>query len=253
MKKITVKQLGDLAKISVRTLHYYDQIGLLQPTEKSATGYRYYSQDDLLKLQQIMFFKELGLSLAEIQQILSKPGFDLKNALISHRAEILKRLKQFKKLLLTIDKTINNLTKNIMVSNEDMYQGFTSEQVKLYRKEVSDKWGEKSLHDSENRIRKMSPKKWDMVKAEGEKITRQLADLINEDPADILVQQCIANWHKYLENFYPVVEQRLRGLGRLYVEDQRFTAYYDKYCQGLAEFKNKAIQIYCDNGMKIIS
>ena len=80
----------------------------------------------------------------------------------------------------------------------------------------------------------MSPKKWGDVKAEALRITKELATLIHENPAEIRVQKCIADWHKYLENFYPVTEERLRGLGKMYVKDERFTAHYEKYAKGLA-------------------
>ncbi len=253
MKKYSVKQLSDLAKVSVRTLHYYDEIGLLKPSEKSAAGYRFYVRADLFKLQQIMFFKELEFSLEEIQRILSDPNFDLKKALKSHREEISKRSEQFKTLLSTIDKTIQTLNQKIMLSDQEMYEGFTPEQAKAYRKEASQKWGKGEVKATENRIKKMSKEQWNEVKAQGEAIIKKLAELMaaGEDPSSKPVQECIARWHKHLGNFYPVSEARLRGLGEMYVADERFTAHYDKHHKGLAQFKNKAIQIYCDNGMKI--
>lgn len=124
----------------------------------------------------------------------------------------------------------------------------TSHQAEEYRKEVVARWGEKALNESENNINKMSPAKWNSVKAEGDRISRDLAALMDQDPASAPVQNCIAAWHKFLKHFYPVSEERLRGLGTMYVEDERFTAHYDKYAKGLAKFKNMAIQIYCDNG-----
>jgi len=252
MKKYTIKQLADLAKISVRTLHYYDEIGLLKPTEKSQAGYRFYEHQDLLRLQQVMFFKELGLELSAIQHILDQPDFNIQQALESHRHEVSIRLKQFKKLLTTIDKTLYNLTQKTMLSDEEIYKGFKPETVKAYRKEVAEKWGKKSLAESERRIKKISSQKWQEVKTIGKNITKELASLMDQDPAAVAVQKCIAAWHHHLENFYPVTIERLRGLGNMYVEDERFTAHYEKYRPGLAKFKNQAIQIYCDHGMKIV-
>lgn len=139
-----------------------------------------------------------------------------------------------------------------MVNDQDMYEGFTPEQAKAYRKEAAEKWGEDEVKASENRIKKMSKEQWNAVKAQGDAITRKLAELMlaGAAPGNPEVQECIARWHKFLENFYPVVEERLRGLGEMYVADERFTAHYDKYAKGLAQFKNEAIRIYCDNGMK---
>jgi len=251
MKKYSVKQLSGLAKVSVRTLHYYDEIGLLKPGEKSAAGYRSYVREDLFKLQQIMFFKELGFSLDEIQRILGDPDFDLKKALKSQREEISKRLVRFKKLLNTIDKTIQTLNQKSMLTDKEMYEGFTPEQAEAYRKEASQRWGDE-VKASEARIKKMSKEQWNAVKAEGEAITKKLAELMTAGsaPESPEVQSYIARWHKHLENFYPVSEERLSGLGQMYIADERFTAHYDQYAKGLAQFKNTAIQIYCDNGMK---
>lgn len=258
MKKYSIKQLARLAKVSIRTLHYYDEIKLLMPTEKNTNGYRFYRNEDLLRLQQVMFYKELGFSLESIKSTLDNPNFDLKQALQTHRIEIANRFKQFEKLLTTIDKTLQNLNHQTMLNDEEMYQGFTPEQVKEYRTEVVQKWGEKSLLDSEKKVQKMSPKQWKQTKDQGEAITKKLAELMDinsvakGDPAHKEVQNCIAAWHEFLENFYPVTEERLRGLGNMYVEDARFTAYYEKFGKGLASFKNKAIQIYCDRGMKVV-
>lgn len=139
-----------------------------------------------------------------------------------------------------------------MVNDQDMYEGFTPEQAKAYRGEAAEKWGEDEVKASENRIKKMSKEQWNAVKAEGDAITVKLAELMlaGAAPGNPEVQECIARWHKFLENFYPVEEARLRGLGEMYVADERFTAHYDKYAKGLAQFKNEAIRIYCDNGMK---
>lgn len=140
-----------------------------------------------------------------------------------------------------------------MITDEEMNEGFTTEQAAAYRKEAAQKWGESEVKASEARVKKMSKEQWNAIKAEGEAITKKLAELMisGESPTSAPVQECIARWHKHLENFYPVTAERLRGLGEMYIADGRFTAHYEKYGKGLADFKNKAIRIYCDNGMKI--
>ena len=139
-----------------------------------------------------------------------------------------------------------------MLTDEEMYEGFTPEQAEQYRKEARERWGDEAKA-TEARIKKMSKQQWSAVKTEGEAITKKLAELMTAGaaPESPEVQACIARWHKHLENFYPVSEERLRGLGQMYVADERFTAHYDQYAKGLAQFKNRAIQIYGDNGMKI--
>ena len=139
-----------------------------------------------------------------------------------------------------------------MITDEEMNEGLTPGESAAYRKEAVQKWGEGEAKASEARIKKMSKEEWTAVKAEGEAITKKLAELMEEgaDPSAAPVQECIARWHKFIENFYPVTMDRLRGLGQMYVADERFTAHYEKYAKGLAQFKNKAIQIYCDKRAK---
>ena len=135
-----------------------------------------------------------------------------------------------------------------MITDEEMNEGLTPEQAVAYRNETAQKWGEKEVASSEARVKKMSKKQWNAVKAEGEAITKKLAELMEagQSHESAPVQDCIARWHKFLENFYPVTMERLRGLGQMYVADERFTAHYEKFGKGLAKFKNKAIQVYCD-------
>ncbi len=250
MKKYTIKQLALLAKVSPRTLHYYDEIKLLIPTEKTPKGYRVYVHKDLLRLQQIMLYKELGFSLTDIQKILDDAKFDIKKALIAHRAEIAKRHEQFKELLVTIDATLRSLQTNKGDIDEVLYKGFTPEQAEEYRQEAMDRWGEKTVLDSEARLKKLGKAKLQQVFKQGEEITRELARLMSEDPENytrIEVQECIDRWAKHLNYFHPVTQEYLRGLGNLYVEDTRFTQFYEKFGSGLALFKNKAIQYYCDH------
>src|SRR5689334_2313491 len=105
----TVKKLAAMSGVSVRTLHWYDEVGLLKPAYHGANGYRYYEEAQLLKLQQILFYRELGFELKQIKRILSRSDFDKVNALESHRKVLRKNLSRTRKLIETIDKTIGHL------------------------------------------------------------------------------------------------------------------------------------------------
>lgn len=124
-EKYTVKQLAQAAGVSVRTLHYYDAINLLKPASRSRAGYRYYGQQQLLKLQQILFYKQLGFSLQEIRDVFNVPDFDILKALKSHRNELVNRSSELKQLLKTVDSTIDALKKNRQMSLEQIYKGFS--------------------------------------------------------------------------------------------------------------------------------
>lgn len=253
MKKYTVKQLADLAGISVRTLHHYDQIGLLRPHKRSQTNYRYYGQLERLQLQQILFYRELDYPLEKIQEVLTDPKFDLSSSLTFQRKELEKKAERLKKLLNTVDKTLYNLNHKTMITDDELYAGFKSvEEGKALTKEAEERWGQDEVQKSHDRIKKMSPAQWKAIQDEGGALGQKFADLMGTHQADSEeVQRTVVLFHRHMENFYPVGDARLRGLGQLYVTDDRFRAFYDKFKLGLADFINKAIQIYCDRGMKV--
>lgn len=249
MAGYTVKELSALAGVSVRTLHHYDQIGLLKPENRSEAGYRYYGKKELLRLQQILFYRELDFPLQEIKEILDKEDFDLLASLEYHRTQLKDRAEQMQKLLMTIDKTIEDLKNDQnMMTDKELYEGFSEEQAKAYRKEASERWSEERVKQSEERIKKLGPKGWEELKLQGDAITREMAALIGKNPKSAEVQTVIAKYYTYLSNFYEVTEEIFRGLGRTYIEDERFTATYEKYAKGLATFMNEAMQAFCDAG-----
>ncbi|MCA9980813.1 MAG: MerR family transcriptional regulator, partial [Anaerolineales bacterium] len=128
----TVKQLADLAGVSNRTLHYYDEIGLLKPSSYSDSGYRYYDEEALLRLQQILFLRELDISLQKIGTILEQPDYDLVQALTNQRQALAQRAKRLENLMHTIDKTIQHLQGELEMSSQEFFGGFSEEQQKEY-------------------------------------------------------------------------------------------------------------------------
>ena len=141
MEEYSVKQLSDLAKISVRTLHYYDEIGLLKPSYRRGNNYRLYSQNDALKLQQILIYKELGLSLNEINKIINANGFDIKSALITHQKRLHASIEKTEHLLSVIKKTIEEIEGSIIMK-EQLYQWHSDERQKEYEEYLVEKYGE---------------------------------------------------------------------------------------------------------------
>ncbi|RYD57891.1 MAG: MerR family transcriptional regulator [Sphingobacteriales bacterium] len=247
MDKFSVHQLAKMANISARTLHHYDEIGLLKPAFRADSGYRYYTKEELLRLQQILFYKELDLPLAEIQQILDEPEFDRLQALDHHKEQMRKKVQRYETLIRTIDKTILDLkNKQRMTTYEEMYEGFSKEQVDEYEKEVTERWGGERLEESKRNIQAMTKQEWGDLKAEGENINRSLAAIMDHSPTDADVQRLVARHHIMIGKFYECPYEVYRGLGNMYVADERFTATYDKYKPGLAVFLQKAIEHYCN-------
>ena len=245
MKKYTVKALSTLANVSVRTLHYYDEIDLLKPSSRSESGYRYYEEEDLLKLQQILFFRELELPLEKIKEIITAPDFDLKSTLKSHRKKMMERSKRFKVLIKTIDNTLDKLNHKSTMTEEQLYEGFSSvEEGKRLSKEAEEKWGHPAV-DSHEKIKGMNPEEFKRIQKEGEEISKKLASLIDLDPTDPKVQEVISLHYEHIKHFWKPNKEQYLGLGKMYVKDERFKAHYDKYKEGLAQFIYEAIQVFC--------
>jgi MerR family transcriptional regulator, thiopeptide resistance regulator len=247
-RSYTVHQLAGLAGISVRTLHHYDQIGLLTPTRRTAAGYRLYGWTELLRLQQILFYKELDFPLGEIKQILDRPEFDQLQALREHRRRMQRRAEQFEKLLSTIDKTIAKLTEDKMeLTDAELYEGLTPEQAERYPREARELYGKEVVEASEARARKLSKSQWQAIRQEGDQVTRDLADLAERQPDDPQVQAAIARHYAWIEHFWTPTAEAYRGLGQLYTTNDEFRANYDRYRPGLADFMQAAINYYCDH------
>jgi DNA-binding transcriptional MerR regulator len=241
----TIKQLAELAATSVRTLHYYDEIGLLKPESRGANGYRQYGEQAIVRLQQIMFFRELDFSLEEIKTIVSSPGFDVLEALQSHKVLLEKRKKRIDELLATVGKTIKNLKGESKMEIKEYYKGFSDEQVEKYREEVKQKWGEKTLQDSEARVKKMGKEKFAALQAESDKIFRTIAENMAEGADSKTVQAEVAKWRAWLENFSHYSDESMLGLGRVYSQDPRFAKTFEKYDKDLPAFLTSAIEYYC--------
>lgn len=247
----SVRELARLAGVSVRTLHHYDQIGLLTPSSRTAAGYRQYRGDDLLRLQQILFFRELDVSLSEIRAILDDPAFDRIEGLENHRGLLQLRAERLAQLIRTVDRTIEQLTEDAMtLTDEELYEGFSKEQIESYQNEARERWGTTSAYaESQRRVSSMNREQWNAVKQQGDEATRLMTALLGRDPADAEVQAAIARHHAWIENFYPAPAEQYAGLGQMYAEDERFRAHYDAYAPGLADFMRDAMAIYAETAL----
>lgn len=242
----TIQKLASLAGISVRTLHYYDEIGLLKPARIEKNGYRKYSEEELVKLQQILFFRELEFPLEHIKQMFESPNFNQIEALKDQRKLIVMKKSRLESLLKTIDKTINSMKNEKPMSDYDRYGALSDEQVEEYKEEVRQKYGEKAYRESEERYGKLSEADKKRIGDRGIAITKAVADNMDKGAKSTEVQAAIKDWHDHIHNFYDCSLEIFRGLGNLYVDDKRFTAYYEKVKPGLAQFMHEAMDYYCD-------
>jgi DNA-binding transcriptional MerR regulator len=241
----TVKEVADIAKVSVRTLHHYDEIGLLKPAGHSAAGYRLYDESNLERLQQVLFFKELGFDLKEIQRILSDPKFNRRRALVRHRKLLLERQQRVAQLIASVDRTLEAI-KRRQPMNANMFEGFDAAK---YEEEARQTWGGTPAWDENaRRWKKYTDRDWDEIKREGGEIVERLVALMDRKPDDAEVQKWIARHHGQInDRFYACSAEIYRGLADGYVQDPRFKGFYEHIKPGLAQFMSDAMKLYADS------
>ena len=244
----TVKQLADLAGISPRTLHYYDEIELLKPSAYGENRYRYYDDQAMLRLQQILFYREMGISLQQIQELLEQPDFDVLKALQAHKTALGKQVERLMRLINTVDKTIIYLNGGIEMSKKEIFAGFSEEQQEQYAEEARQMWDPQLVDESMKLWKSYSPEKQKAIIAEGGEIYTEIFDKIEKGLAadDSEVQAGVAKWHQNMRYFYEPTTEILRGLGQMYVESPDFRATFEKFSPEFPEFLCKAIQFYCE-------
>lgn len=240
-----VKEVADLVGISVRTLHHYDEIGLLTPEDITESGYRLYSRNDLATLQQILFFKELGFPLKKIKEIMASPTFDRTEALEVQRNMLVEKRRRMDDMITMITNTIKNKKGELIMSEKEKFEGFDFSS-NPYEQEARDRWGDEAVDASNEKIGSMSK---DQQAALGEKfdmIYKNLADLRLLPPESEEAQEGIEEWFVYLNKLGNYSLDAFKGLGQMYVDDERFTKNIDKYGEGLALFMRDAMAVYAD-------
>ncbi|OWA37923.1 MerR family transcriptional regulator [Saccharibacillus sp. O16] len=245
---LRVKDAAKLAGISIRTLHHYDEVGLLKPQNLSEAGYRLYTTDDLERLQQILFFRELGFPLKEIARMLDHPAFDRLEALELQRRMLEEKMEHTRRMIENIDRSIQHAKGEIQMTNEQRFEGldFTHNP---YEQEARERWGDAAIDESKRKLesRTRTPAMQEELKQEWEERMKSLAEIRHEDPASPQAQEAIGAWYTFLGNFGTYSYEAFAGLGQMYVQDERFTQNIDQYGEGLAAFMSEAMTIYARN------
>ncbi|MDA8344229.1 MAG: MerR family transcriptional regulator [Thermaerobacter sp.] len=189
----TVKMLADLAGVSVRTLHHYDAIGLVRPDERTGAGYRVYHRGDLERLQQVLFFKELGLGLGEIKEVLDQPDFDRRQALLGHKELLRRRKERIERLIRAVDRTLQSMEEGTAVEEKVMFDGFDSAQ---YEEEVRRRWGHTAAYkESQERMKDYTQADFEAIQREQTEILKAIAALADKPPDDPEVLAEIRRMH----------------------------------------------------------
>jgi len=246
----TIRKLAEMARITTRTLRYYDEIGILKPARINSSGYRIYGRKEVDMLQQILFYRELGVSLDELKEIITSPDFDMLKALKEHRSRLLEKREQLDRLIENVEKTIAFKERGIIMSDKEKFEGFKTrlieENENKYGKEIREKYGEETVDKSYSKLKNMTEEEYARITALSEEVMETLyAAYQTGDPAGELAQKA-ADLHRQWLSFYwdSYSKEAHAGLAQMYVDDERFRAYYDKKQPGMAEFLRDAIFIY---------
>jgi DNA-binding transcriptional MerR regulator len=254
--RYSVRQLARLAGVSVRTLHVYDELDLLKPSVRTDAGYRQYGEAELLRLQQILFYKELDLPLKRIAEILDDPDFDLVKALTSHKIALTARRNRVDILLNTIDATIDHLKNKTMSNFEKLYEGMPREEAMALRREAIDNWGEAAIRKSEDALLGMGKERLEQLKADQKDVMLRLRALRQADPQSDAVQAQIGRHHEMIRGFWglsgeeAIKAKAYKGLGDLYVSDDRYMTEDGRADPEFAAFMRAAMGYFADNRLE---
>ena len=239
--KIQIKEFAELSGVSVRTLHYYDEIGLLAPASVDrSTGYRYYDENSLLRMQQILFYRELDFSLKSISEMLSAPNYDTATALKAQKNLLVLKKERLERIISAVDDALKG---------ENMMCAFDNSEFEKYKAEAKEKWGSTSAYrEHEEKTKHYSKDTWNSLVGRMDDILAEFAACMKHggEPDSAEAQSLVKKLQQHItKNYYLCTDEILAGLGQMYVADERFRGNIDRHADGTAIFISKAIAIYC--------
>ena len=236
--KMQIREFAEFTGVSVRTLHYYDEIGLLMPAYvDKTTGYRYYDENSLLRMQEILFYRELDFSLKSIGEILSSPNYDKSKALTEQKHLLTLKKERLERLISVIDSA---------VKGENVMKAFDNSEFEQYKAEAQEKWGKTQAYkEYGKRTGGYTGQKWNELSEGMDQIMAAFAGCMNkgETPDSSEARGLVKELQNYItRHYYTCTDPILKGLGQMYVADERFKANIDRHGQGTAEFICRAIE-----------
>ncbi len=239
--KMQIKEFAEITGVSVRTLHYYDEISLLKPAiVDKITGYRFYNEQSVLRMQEILFFRELDFSLKSIKEILSSPNYDKQKALTQQKQLLIIKKERLEKLISAIDDA---------AKGENVMNAFDNSNFDQHKQEVKEKWGNTDAYKEHARkTADYSKEKWNSLTDALNGIFKDFAQCMQEGnkPDSDEAQALVETLQKHItENYYHCTNEILAGLGQMYICDERFKLNIDSHGDGTAQFASEAIETYC--------
>lgn len=237
-----VREVAEISGVSVRALHHYDELGLLVPKQRTEAGYRLYDDEDLLRLQQILLGRELGLSLEDVRRSLDEPGFDRRSQLVAQRAELMKRAQETAAMLRAVESALSKLEGQSR-DMKDIFEGFDPSR---YEAEAEQRWGDtEAFRESKRRTKRYTREDWQHVFAEQQRIYAELHESLAAGATSSAPEVLAAAERHRLSIdrwFYPCDYGMHLKLASLYEQDRRFAENIDKHGQGLTSFLVAAIR-----------
>jgi len=245
-------KLSKMSGVSARTLRHYDDIDLLKPARTASSGYRIYNQAEVDTLQQILFYKELGFALDDIKKLLSVKDFDRESAFLSHLAELHNKRERLDTLINNVSKSIAAMKGAVTMTDKEKFEGFKQAIIdkneQKYGDEIREKYGVHAVDESNVHLKGLTQEQYD----EGERLRIAIEEALKSaletnDPTGEQAQKACDLHRQWLCVFAPghYSKEYHKGLGEMYVADERFKAHYDKIAPGCAEFLRDAINVYC--------
>jgi DNA-binding transcriptional MerR regulator len=241
---LTIKQISQLAHVTPRTLRYYDQIGLLPPEDIGENGYRYYSDVSLLKLQQILFYRELDMPLEQIKEIMGRENYDLQEALEDHKDQLGKRIIRLQKLITTVDQTLKYLKGEEEMNKKVLFDAFNEEEQEKMEKEAMQMYDPETVKESNRKWKNYTTAEKQKIGEEGNAVYQGFVDAMSKGPDSPEAQACVQRWRDHMNYFWTPNPDQLIGLADLYNDDPRFKKNFDKVHPDLAQFVREAVMIY---------
>lgn len=246
----TIKKIANLSGVSARTLRFYDEIDLLKPARVNSSGYRIYGQNEVNRLQQILFYREMDLKLEEIKEILDNPDFDVEQALMEHQEKLVAKRQEIDRLLASVQQTMKYYKGEIEMSDQEKFTAFKEQKVAeneaKYGKEIREKYGEETVERSNKKYLNLTEEQMQEMAETEVQLFEKIGVYLEQPEIESDVAKEIFRLHKkWLSYTWPTYSaEAYKGLGMMYIADERFTAYYDEKHDGAAQVLNDAIQYY---------
>ena len=252
--KHTVRQLAKVSGVSVRTLHWYDEIGLLKPAYYHINGYRYYEAGQLLQLQKILFFRELGFKLNDVQKLIAESDAEKIKALSLHKMALEKNVGRTKKIINTIDKTILHLQGDKDVSDQEFYSAIIHDNQKAHDEHPEKYYGEMAAElvgEGQKKMARWSPEEWNIIQRDGNDIYRALVECKTHDlePGSDEAQALIHKHYQMMKRLYTVSKDVYLGLAQLYREHKGFCKFFDSHHPELVDFLAEGMRVYAERNL----